>query len=131
MDKNFGKEERLKGTKAVSALFSGEKKSKTSFPFRAFYSIKKSKSPIVKFGVSVPKKKFKKAVDRNRLKRLMKEAIRINKTILHNPLYKHSVSVNVMFVCNTNAMPNFNLVEIKIKDLLTRLAQDVEDYGKK
>lgn len=131
MSKSLGKEQRLKGSKVVSEIFGGQKKSVNSSPFRAFYSIEKSVNPLVKFGVSVPKKKFKRAVDRNRIKRLVKEAIRINKTILHNELYKQSVSVNVMFVCNADSLPSFNFIEIKIKDLLKRLVQVIEVYDKK
>ena len=131
MSESLSKEERLKGSKVVSEIFGGQKKSVHSFPFRAFYSIETSRNPSAKFGVSVPKKKFKRAVDRNRIKRLVKEALRINKTILLNELYKQSVTVNVMIICNLDSLPSFNFIEIKIKDLLKRLAQVAEVYEKK
>jgi len=35
-----------------------------------------------------------------------------------------------MIICNLDALPNFNFIEIKIKDLLKRLAQVVEVYEK-
>ena len=131
MSNTLGKTERLKGVKVVSDIFGGPKKSVNSFPFRAFYTVVESDTQSAKFGISVPKKKFKKAVDRNRIKRLVKEAIRTNKTILQEDLYKQSISVHVMIVYNSDSMPNYNFVEIKIKDLLKRLAQVAVAYEKK
>ncbi len=127
MANTLGKNQRLKGKKVVAEIFGGKKKTLSSFPFRAFYSVEKSDSPISKFGFSVSKKRFKKAVDRNKIKRLIKEAVRLNKTILEKELYKQSKSLNTMIVFNGDSMPNFNLVEVKIKDLLSRLAQSINE----
>lgn len=131
MENNLGKEQRLKGKKIVSELFSGPKLSVKAFPFRAFYNVVSEGEPIAKFGISVPKKKFKRAVDRNRIKRLTKEAIRVNKAALYEELRNKSVSIHVMVVCNADSIPNFNVVEIKIKEVLNRLTEGVKAYEKK
>ena len=131
MNNDLGKEQRLKGKKAVSEIFEGPKKSVHSFPFRAFYTVNVSKSPLAQFGISVPKKKFKRAVDRNRIKRLVKEAVRVNKAELYEVLGNRNTSIKVMVVCNANEMPNYNLVEVKIKEILKRLAQVINAYEEK
>ena len=131
MSNSLGKGQRLKGKKVVAEIFDGKKKIINSFPFRAFYYLEKSANPNAKFGFSVSKRRFKKAVDRNKVKRLIKEAIRLNKTILEKELYNHSKSLNSMIVFNGDSIPNFNLVEIKIKDLLSRLAQSISENEEK
>lgn len=131
MNNSLGKEERLKSKKAVSEIFSTQKSSVGSFPFRAFYTLKESENSIAKFGIAVPKKKFKRAVDRNRVKRLVKESIRINKFDLNNELKKSSLSMNIMIVCQADNLPSFNTVELKIKEVLKKLSQVVIAYEKK
>lgn len=131
MSNSLGKEERLKGKKVVSEIFGKQKKSVNAYPFRAFYKIISSEESIAKFGIAVPKKKFKRAVDRNKIKRFVKEAVRINKSVLYKELDGRGISINVMLVCNTDSMPSFNIVEVKIKEILERLAQSVQAYEKK
>ena len=86
----LGKAERLKSRKQTEQLFSEGNKI-TIAPFRIHYSFtiaeKSSLHPIVlryrriKFGVGVGKRNFKKAVDRNKIKRLIREAYRLQKKI--------------------------------------------------
>ena len=131
MSNSFGKKDRLKGKRVVSKIFEGPKKYISLFPFKAFYSISSSNQSQSKFGVSVPKKKFKRAVDRNKIKRLIKEALRLNKTILNNELSKKNVSLHIMVLFNDEKIPSYNLVEIKIKEILKRLVLSVQSYEEK
>ncbi len=131
MSNSFGKKDRLKGKKVVSEIFESPKKSISLFPFKAFYSISRSNKSQSNFGVSVPKKKFKRAVDRNKIKRLIKEALRLNKSILNNELSKRNVSVHIMVLFNGEKIPSYNSVEIKIKEILKRLALGIQSYEKK
>ena len=80
MNFRFPKTEKLKSRKSIDTLFS-EGKSITKFPLKVLY-LSDGNMEITKTGFSVPKKNFKKAVDRNRLKRQMREAYRINKHLL-------------------------------------------------
>lgn len=80
MDQSYKKIEKLKGQKLIEKLFS-EGKSVAVYPLRMVYLKTHFDDPVkIKAGVSVSKRNFKKAVDRNRIKRLMREAYRLNKS---------------------------------------------------
>ncbi len=132
MGDNFGKENRLKGNKIVSKIFEGPNKSLKVFPFKTYYSISIVKEGLVKYGISVPKKKFKRAVDRNRIKRLVKEALRLNKSILSQEVSKQNIEVHIMILfTGEKQIPTYHFIEIKIKEILKRLALGSQSYEKK
>lgn len=80
----LGKEERLKSRKLIEMLYQ-EGNSIKAFPLRMVYIQKHHTSNFpVQAGFSVPKRNFKKAVDRNRIKRLMRESYRLNKYIVYD-----------------------------------------------
>ena len=131
MSESFGKDDKLKGRKVVTRIFERSKKSVRLFPFKAFYSIQTSNLGSVKYGVSVPKKRFKRAVDRNRIKRLVKEALRCNKSILNQEILEQKIEIHVFILFSGDKIPSYNLVEIKIKEILMRLALGIQTYEKK
>ena len=131
MRNTLDKSQRLKGQKIVGDIFDGPKLSVASYPFRAFYTVSHEDEVNAKFGIGVPKKKFKRAVDRNHIKRLVKESLRLNKTILYAAMYNNHCAVNTMIICNAESIPSFELVETKIKELLNRLAKTIDNYEKK
>lgn len=78
----YPKHEKLKSKKTIDLLFS-EGKSVSKYPLRlVFVPVKLENDEKIKLGVSVSKKYFKKAVDRNYYKRLLRECYRLNKKIL-------------------------------------------------
>lgn len=82
MSHNFPKKEKLKSKKVIERLFQ-EGRSLTKYPLRLIYL--KTPLPVpVQVVVSVPSRTFKKAVSRNRIKRLMRESYRINKALVFN-----------------------------------------------
>lgn len=83
----FTREERLKSRKVIEQLFK-EGNSFAQYPLRVVWSeMEERKSDFpVQFALSVSKKKFKRAVDRNRIRRLVREAYRLNKHILYRDL---------------------------------------------
>ena len=84
MDQSYKKIEKLKGQKLIEKLFS-EGKSIAVYPLRLVYlKTNFDDSVSIKSGFSVSKRNFKKAVDRNRIKRLMREAYRLNKSAYFN-----------------------------------------------
>lgn len=76
----YGKQEKLKSKKAIEQLFI-EGVSVSSYPLRMVF-LKKEHDAIfpIKLGISVPKKRVNKAVERNRIKRVVREVYRFNKT---------------------------------------------------
>ncbi len=80
MDQSFKKIEKLKSEKLIEKLFS-EGKSVAVYPLRLVYLKTTFDDPVkIKTGVTVSKRNFKTAVARNRIKRLMREAYRLNKS---------------------------------------------------
>lgn len=88
MEFTYPKNEKLKSKKTINVLFS-EGKSVSKYPLRlVFVENRLEESERIKMGVSVSKKYFKKAVDRNYFKRVLRECYRLNKHILANHLEK-------------------------------------------
>jgi len=80
----------------------------------------------IKAGVSVSKKNFKHSVDRNRIKRLLREAYRLHKHTLMEKLADKQVTLEVFFVFTDRSLPTFSLVEEKMKYCLRRLGKIAE-----
>lgn len=109
------KGERLKSKKAFEALFA-EGKSIASFPLRLRYArvhLTGKKSP--KVAVSAPKRKFRGAVKRNRVKRLVREAYRLNKHLVFN---KVEGDFALLFLYLGDKAPTFLEVERAMQRLL-------------
>lgn len=86
MRNTYPKVEKLKSQKQIEHLFS-EGKSVAVYPLRlVFAKLPDTDETGLKIGVSASKKYFKKATQRNRIKRLLREAYRLNKTLLWNDL---------------------------------------------
>ena len=86
MRNTLGKQERLKSKKLIEKLYA-EGDSVKTFPLRMMYVQTAHTSDFpCQLGVSVAKKNYKLAVDRNRLKRLMRETYRLQKQIVYNNL---------------------------------------------
>ncbi|MEG9327483.1 ribonuclease P protein component [Salinimicrobium catena] len=86
MNESFGKKEKLKSKILIDRLFA-EGKSVKKYPLRLIYlPLNDPEAEFHKTGVSVPKRNHKKAVDRIKLKRLMREAFRKNKYLVSSQL---------------------------------------------
>lgn len=85
---NYPKNEKLKSKTTIGLLFS-EGKSVSKYPLRLVYhSGSLNEDEKIKMGVSVSKRNFKKAVDRNYFKRILRETYRLNKHLLIDNLDK-------------------------------------------
>ena len=117
MKYSYNKFEKLKSKKLIEQLFL-EGKTVTHYPLRLTF-IETSFVNDVKFkaGVSVSKRNFKKAVDRNKIKRLLREAYRLNKSMIFNNITTQNA---FMILYLGNEIPNFKDLEIKMKQLFEK-----------
>ena len=120
------KEERICSKKLIEALFAGNgSRSMTSYPIRAVFLEQKSAEgePPVQLLVSVPKRCFKRAVKRNRVKRQIREVFRRNKHVLADAVTGSGRSVAVALIWMSADLSATHLVETKVKDLLVRIKE--------
>jgi len=118
MNQTFPKTEKLKSKKLLDELFTSGKKI-NEYPIKLVYKqLNFEDDVLIKAGVSVPKRNFKKAVDRNRIKRLLREAYRLNKHIIHSELKEKYVC---MFLYLGKEMPTFEMLDTKAIKLLNKL----------
>ncbi|MGC9375358.1 MAG: ribonuclease P protein component [Bacteroidales bacterium] len=120
----FSKKERLKSHKKIQHLF--EKGNQFyQFPFLITWHLEKQFNPEVcaQIGISVSKRKIKKAVERNRIKRKIKEIYRKNKVLIYNPLKEFKQSIYFMVIYNSAEDLNYTEME---KELLKALHKMVK-----
>jgi ribonuclease P protein component len=127
MDNSFKKIEHLTGEKLIQKVF-GSKHRFLMHPIKVnFLFNQELKDDVnIKVMVSCPKRNFKKAVDRNRIKRLLREAYRLNKHSLVEALQRAEFNLVVTLVFIGNEMPDFKYIENKIIQSLKRLEEEVE-----
>lgn len=117
----FGKHEKLKSRKLIGKLFE-EGNSVKKFPIRLVYlQTEHTSDSMVQAGFSVPKRNFKKAVDRNRIKRLLREAYRKSKPSLYDELQKPYI---FMFTFIGKTEPTYLEVEQKIQQVLALFTKE-------
>nr|WP_299171578.1 ribonuclease P protein component [uncultured Allomuricauda sp.] len=114
-DVTFPAKEKLKNRKVIEQLFV-EGQGITEFPIKLLYIKSDFEDDTkIKVGVVAPKKKFKSAVKRNRVKRLLREAYRLNK---HSVFNKIEGNFAFLFLYLGNTIPNFDEVDRSINTLL-------------
>ncbi|EAZ96773.1 RNase P protein, subunit A [Flavobacteria bacterium BAL38] len=117
MQFTYPKKEKLKSKTTIDLLFS-EGNSVSKFPLRLVYvENKEPNAEPIKMGVSVSKKYFKKAVDRNYFKRVLRETYRLNKHILIDNLEK---SYAFMFFYQTKERLSYPEIEEKTIQLFQK-----------
>jgi len=118
----FNKKERLKSQKLIEKLFD-EGKSITVFPLRMLYlKTDHDDGSTIKTSVSVSKRNFKKAVQRNRIKRLLREAYRLNKPEYFNNI---TTSYALMILYIGKDATDFDSINAKLKLLLSSFLEKI------
>ena len=126
MKYTFTKIERLNSKKHIDQLFT-EGKTFFSYPFKVFYLFQESEKEFpVQILITVSKKNFKKAVDRNKLKRLVREGYRRNKLLFYDYLNEHNkrALLGLVYVGETILSPKE--IEQKLILILQRLIEQDE-----
>jgi ribonuclease P protein component len=124
----LGKTERLKSRKLIEQVFK-QGKAFSVFPFRVVYLLKEAEvnqalqtaNRQLQTGFTVSTKYFKKAVDRNRIKRLMREGYRLQKNELQKTVVDSKKQLSVFFIYTGNELPNYTLIFEKAGSVLKRL----------
>ena len=118
MDQSFGKEEKLKSKILINQLFA-EGKSLNRYPLKLVYlPFEKEGSSTHKTAVSVPKRSFKRAVDRIHLKRLMREAFRKNKYLVNT----QGKTFALMFIYIGKQQEDYQTIFKATEEILERFA---------
>lgn len=126
------KTERLYLRDAIRHLFA-EGKSFVAFPYRVIYRlIPESDSQEARAAIMtvVPKKRFRHAVDRNRVKRLTRECYRLNKLPLLGILQQHGQKLQVAFLYSDNKFLTFAETERKMVHMLKTLSEKAAMGGR-
>lgn len=129
MDESFGKKEKLKSKIVIDSLFT-EGNSVKKYPLRLVYlPLENSSENVNKVAVSVPKRSFKRAVDRIKLKRLMREAYRKNKYLVTSNLDKNYA---LMFIYTGRDIWNYAELLRSSEELLKRFVEQekMKDHEK-
>ena len=124
---SYEKKEKLKSRKLIQELFS-KGKMFTVYPVKVFYM-----QPAVlmdnqvKTGVGTSTRHFKKAVDRNRVKRLLREIYRIEKLPLHEYLKSSGKQVVIFFLYVDKSMPEYPELKTKMHLALHKLMKQLNE----
>lgn len=115
--------ERLKSRKLIEAIFSSGQRI-SLYPYRVFYIFRKKEAGITNLqcGAGAGTRNFKRAVDRNRIKRLTREAWRLQKNVLNEKMEQHSSALCVFFIYTGKELPAFEFVKDKIALIIQQLS---------
>lgn len=124
MQFSYPKNEKLKSHKTIDRLFS-EGKSVSKYPLRLVYveNTDENNTEKISFGVSVSKKYFKRAVDRNYLKRVLRECYRLNQNLIKENLEKPYA---IMFFYQTKEKLSYQEIEEKTIQLFQKFKETVK-----
>jgi ribonuclease P protein component len=124
----LGKKEKLKSRKQIDSLFANAQ-AFTAFPVKVIFTITDSAADAagVQIGVTASARNFKHAADRNRIKRLLREAYRLQKHELIATATAKSKQVSVFFLYLDKQMPTYDLLYDKMRYCLKRLRKKMEE----
>jgi ribonuclease P protein component len=120
----YPKNEKLKSKKTIELLFS-EGQSVSKYPLRLVYVDNSFENEeLIKFGVSVSKKYFKNAVDRNYLKRVLRECYRLNKKNIEESIDK---PMAMMFFYQSKEVLSYQEIHEKTIQLFQKFNEKMKE----
>lgn len=127
MDESFGKKYKLCNKKIIASIFEDGKHLKV-YPFILRYkpTALNSDAPF-QIVISVPKRNFKKAVDRNRIKRQVREAARKNKHLIESEFSNQKQQFALFLMYTAHKGEPYHLINHKIEMLFKRLVESINN----
>ena len=120
----FNKAERLNKKKIIDQLFEAGR-SFSMFPYKVIWVETKHHEPFpVQIAFAVPKKNFKRAVDRNLLKRRTREAYRKNKSRLYEAMDEKKIALMLVYIAKE--ISDYATIESKINMVIERLMKEID-----
>mgnify|MGYP001560056969 CR=1 FL=1 len=117
----FKKNEHLCSPKAIELLYS-KGQSFYAKNFKVIFSIQKENiAPPCQVVFSVPKRSFKRAVDRNLIKRRIRESFRLNKHILYNHLTENKVGLHLLVLYTAKEILSFDEINKNLEQVMQTL----------
>ena len=122
----LSKEERICSKKLINELFTGNGRSMTAFPLRVVFMKRTivNDQPRAAMLVSVPKRYFKHAVDRNRAKRQLREAYRLQKHQLVEAL-PNDKALHIAFIWLSDRPVPSHIVSARMEVALRRIRENI------
>ncbi|MCF3111198.1 ribonuclease P protein component [Niabella sp. CC-SYL272] len=124
----FPKSARLKSRKTLQEVFSNGKRLHSGF-IKLFYLTGPAAQPDIKCGVGVSSRYFKKAVDRNRIKRLLREAYRLQQEALKQKVLQTQNQVSLFLLFTGKELPDYEAVYKQTGNLLQKLADRINEVA--
>ena len=122
----YPRTEKLKSRKLIQQLFA-EGKSVTASPVKCIYLVNPPElSETLQTGVGASARNFKKAVHRNRIKRLLREAYRLNNQFLHQKLEEKKIRVALFILFIGKELPTLPIIETAVQTALDKLRKTFE-----
>ena len=115
----FKKEDRLKSRTVIDLLFE-KGNSFSNFPFKIIW-LPQNNISTLQVGIGVSSRNFKKSVDRNRIKRVIRESWRLQKNQLQEHLQAGNKKLSVFILYTNKEIPEYDFVFEKITHVINRL----------
>jgi len=122
---SLGKSERLKSRKQIDILFKEGKKI-THFPIRLLYKMENG-TVAIQAGFTVSSKNFPRAVDRNRIKRLGREAYRVHNRDLKKAVADNKKQLHLFFIYTGREILPYEQLSLKLIEVLAKMTRIIYD----